>query len=202
MGTRKTARPGRIRFFCWRSTHHMCLNRTFQRLRISGLTVRPIFFWASACFAVGDVLSSTSSFYRRLWILYVLFGFPAIWSGFGYWVRHLDTISRLQFPRERFGDKLTPRMKLVDIKFDYPPSRICFFYKNNIRLLSRNPLPRLLAPSRCHPHVSPRRAAPHESGGHPTGKSPPLALPNSGFDDDQTSEPHRAGSTSARRDAR
>jgi len=83
----------------------------------------------------------------------------------------LDAISRLQFPRELFGDKLTPSMKLVDIKFDYPPSRICFFYKNIIRLLSRNPLPRLLAPSRCHPHVFPRRAAPHESGSHPTGRS-------------------------------
>ena len=117
-------------------------------------------FLVSACVGLGDALCSTSSFHRRLWILYVLFGFPAMWSGFGYWFRHLDAISRLQFPRERFGDKLTPRMKLVDIKFDYPPSRICFFYKNNIRLSSRNPLPRLLAPSRCHPPCLPQTCRP------------------------------------------
>jgi len=126
---------------------------------MSGLTVRPIFFW-SLCMCRGRRrFSSTSSFYRRLWILYVFFGFPAVWSGFGYWFRHLDAISRLQFPRERFGDKLTPRMKLVDIKFDFPFPHL-FFYKNNIRLLSRNPLPRLLAPSRRHPPCLPQTCRP------------------------------------------
>ncbi|KAF9653231.1 hypothetical protein BDM02DRAFT_3107790 [Thelephora ganbajun] len=44
----------------------------------------------------------TQSFHRRQWILYVFFGFPVMWSNFGYWSRGMNarTISSSQFPCE------------------------------------------------------------------------------------------------------